>query len=160
MKLHNATHEDCRTMVDSKVYVIKAGGSLTIPDWPPAIAKMVAAACAKKGVFVHNDNEEGFEAKKRDALKKYSDTTLSTRVNNYLANMDERRGAGKTVIEGLEFKTAQRWQGEIAQLLGTDAAYMEATSFLPPAKSVVANANKPGQAQQSQQQTQQSNARG
>jgi len=146
-KMMNVTLENYKTQCDSHPVVFPKMGTykeiinadtgavleridLSVVEVPDRLASMLAGQMLHKGVFLVPENPAEFEEAKREALIRYVNGRLKTRITNYLMQKDEYEKKGSTFQYTDGFEEALRWDKEIRHVLNQQRPIRETGSFL------------------------------
>lgn len=146
-KMMNVTLENYKTQCDSRVFIFPKMGTykevinadtgavlekkdLSIVDVPERLAPLLAEQMMTKGVFLIPENPNEFEEAKRQALIRYVNGRLKTRITNFVMQKDEYERRGSTFQFSDEFEEAIRWDKEIRHVLNQQRPIRESGSFL------------------------------
>lgn len=130
-RMYTASLEKFKIQCNSIVFVFRPRTFTKIPnDLVPFILQQIA----NRGVFlVPDDVAEGsqeFNKRKREALLAYLGVWLRERIVNHLAQQDDFRRKGVTLLADARFERAIRWEKELRQELQSFAPIEEELSFL------------------------------
>lgn len=146
-KMMNVTLENYKTQCDSYPVVFPKMGTykeiinadtgavlerieLNVVEVPDRLAPMLAEQMQHKGVFLVPENPADFEEAKREALIRYVNGRLKTRITNYLMQKDEYEKKGSTFQYTDGFEESLRWDKEIRHVLNQQRPIRETGSFL------------------------------
>lgn len=146
-KMMNVTLENYRTQCDSRVFKFPKMGTfkevinadtgavleridLSVVDVPDRLAPLLAEQMINKGVFLVPENPEDFPEAKRQALLRYLNGRLKSRISGFIMQKDEYERMGSTFQFKEEFEEAIRWDKEIRHVLNKERPIRESGSFL------------------------------